>query len=313
MADVAPARAHRTTTGARSEPWEPRRPLGAHRPPVRPRLGVASRPVVVLRLIPALLAAVVLAAAAVLVSASADAGSAGRARLPDLDQEAPSALVVTRVGPPEQPEYLLGFRSAVRNVGDGPLIIDGRREGLDSDTMVANQLVDRAGGPRTEVEGVGRLRYVVSPDHRHWHLLRFQRYELRRAGSNVALVTDRKTGFCLGDRYSAGGRALRNRAPRPAFTSRCGLERTELLGIREGISVGYGDDYSANLEGQYLSLTGLADGRYLLVHRVNSGRRIRETGYHNNAASALIALRWRSGVPYVRVLARCPDNARCSD
>jgi len=265
----------------------------------------------VLRLIPALLAAVVLAAAAVLVSASADAGSAGRDRLPDLDQEPPSMLVVTRVGPPEQPEFRLGFRSAVRNVGDGPLIIDGRRDGLDSDTMVADQLVERDSGPRTQVQGIGRFRYVVSPDHRHWHLLRFQRYELRRAGSKEAVVTDRKTGFCLGDRYSAGGRLLRNRAPRPMFTSRCGLEQTELLGIREGISVGYGDDYSANLEGQYLSLTGLADGRYVLVHRVNAGRRIRETGYHNNAASVLISLHWRLGMPYVRVLERCPDSARC--
>jgi Lysyl oxidase len=266
-----------------------------------------------LRRVPAPFAAAVISAAAVLVAASAVAGSTGPPRLPDLDQEVPSELVVTRVGPPEQPEYRLGFRSAVRNVGDGPLIIDGHRAGLDSDTMVADQVVERDGGPRSTVRGVGRLRYVVSPDHRHWHLLRFQRYELRRPGSTVALVKDRKTGFCLGDRYRAAGRALRNHAAQPAYTSRCGLERTQLLGIREGISVGYGDDYSANLEGQYLSLTGLADGRYVLVHRVNAGRRIQETGYRNNAASVLLELHWRLDIPYVRVVASCPDSARCGD
>jgi hypothetical protein len=263
---------------------------------------------VFVRLVPALLAAVLIAAAAVVVSASADAGRGGRPRLPDLDQEVPSRLAVVQAGS----EYRLGFRSAVRNVGNGPLVIDGHRPDVGTSTMVADQVVEREGGPREKVRGVGRLQYVVSPDHRHWHLLRFERYELRRPGSSVALVEDRKTGFCLGDRYTVVGPALPHRASHPSFASRCGLEQTQLLGIREGISVGYGDDYAANLEGQYLSLTGLADGRYVLVHRVNAGRRIHELAYGNNAASVLIALSWRSGIPYVRVLASCPDSARCA-
>jgi hypothetical protein len=266
---------------------------------------------VFLRPAPSLSVAAIVAAAAVLAAASTDAGGAGRARLPDLDQETPSAFVVTRAGPIGQPEYRLGFRSAVRNIGDGPLIIDGHRAGVDSRAMVADQVVVRDGGPRSTVPGVGRLRFVVSPDHRHWHLLRFQRYELRRPGSDTALVSDRKTGFCLGDRYSAGGRPLRRRAPWPVYTGSCGLEQTGLLGIREGISVGFGDDYAANLEGQYLPLTGLADGPYVLVHRVNADRRIHETDYRNNAASVLLTLHWRLGVPYVRVRATCPNSARC--
>jgi hypothetical protein len=263
----------------------------------------------VIRLIPALLAALLLTAGAALVSSSADA--TGHARLPDLRQEVPSTLVLTRAGTAERPEYRLGFRSAVSNVGDGPLVIDGHRAGVDRGTMVADQVIYRQGGPRQTVPGVGRLRYVVSPDHRHWHLLRFQRYELRRPGSTEALVTDRKTGFCLGDRYAVAAAPLPHRASHPAFASRCGLEQTQLLGIREGISVGYGDDYAANLEGQYLPITGLPDGRYVLVHRVNVDRTIRETSYRNDAASVLFALRWRGGAPRIRILARCPDTARC--
>jgi hypothetical protein len=75
--------------------------------------------------------------------------------------------------------------------------------------------------------------------------------------------------------------------------------------------VGYGDDYPSNLEGQSLRLTGLAAGRYLLVHRVNVGRRLRETEYGNNASSLLLRLRWRAGSPRLRVLRRCPDTERC--
>jgi hypothetical protein len=265
---------------------------------------------ILLRLIPALLAVLVISVAAALVAHSADAGAAGSPLLPDLDQETPSALIVTRVGPPGQPEYRLGFRSAVRNIGAGPFIVDGHRS-ADTTTMTADQVIIRKGGAGMLVPGVGQLRYVVSPDHRHWHLLRFERYEIRRRGSTVPLVTDRKSGFCLGDRYNASARPLPHRAAFPVYTGRCGLEQTELLGIREGISVGYGDDYAANLEGQYLPLDGLASGTYVLVHRVNVGRRIRETDYRNDAASVRFALRWRAGVPYVWVLATCPDKARC--
>jgi hypothetical protein len=267
--------------------------------------------VVLIRLIPALVATLAIALAAVLVAESADAGSAGTGRLPDLDQEAPDGIVVVRAGPPDAPRFRLAFRSAVRNVGAGPLIIDGHRSGPDRADMVADQVVVHDGVPRTVVRDVGRLRFVVSPDHRHWHLLHFQRYELRRAGSATALARDRKTGFCLGDRYAVRGLPLPARAAAPRYTSRCGLEQTQLLGIREGISVGYGDDYAANLEGQFLSLTGVPDGEYVLVHRVNEDRRIRESGYGNDAASVRFSLRWRAGAPYVQVRERCADSARC--
>jgi len=237
--------------------------------------------------------------------------AAGGERLPDLDQEVPSALEITVTGPSTQPVYRLGFRSAVRNVGRGPLVISGHRSSADAATMTADQVIDREEGPRTVVPDVGLLRYVVSPDHRHWHLLRFDRYQLRRAGGGAVGNSDRKTGFCLGDRYRINGRSLRAAPAEPVHTSRCGLGDPRLIGIREGISVGYGDDYAATLEGQYLRLTGLSAGRYVLVHRVNGNRRLRELRYGNNAASLLIELQWRKQQPWVRVLRSCPNSDRC--
>src|SRR4051812_1816760 len=99
--------------------------------------------------------------AAVLTAATASAGRPDRARLPDLVQEVPSRLVVVRAQAPDGPEYRLGFRSAVRNVGSGPLIIDGHRS-AEFDTMVADQVIEYRGEPRRRVPQVGRLRYVVS-------------------------------------------------------------------------------------------------------------------------------------------------------
>ena len=258
-----------------------------------------------LRLVP-VLAALALCA----VGVAATAGGSGNPppsaeRLPDLDQELPWDLQI--IGAPGH--YRLGFASAVRNVGRGPLIISGKRPRTATPEMAASQLIERRGGPLRVVEEVGRLRYVRSPDHEHWHLLRFDRYELRRPGRRAAVVRDRKTGFCLGDRYPLTGRRLPAKPPEPVYTSRCGLEQTTLLELIEGISVGYGDDYQANLEGQSLRLSGLRAGRYVLVHRVNARRRLRESDYSNNAASLLIRLRWSDGRPAGRVLASCPRTA----
>ena len=256
-----------------------------------------------LRLIPALAAV-----AAVVPSALAVGGGspAGPALLPDLEQETPSQLVVTRGGH----SWRLGFRSAVRNVGAGPLIITGHRLGHAQKTMDADQEIVHTDGLE-RVRRTGRLRYVRSPDHQHWHLLRFDEYELRRPGAGAPVVRDRKTGFCLGDRYAVTTRALAARPPEPVYTRNCGLERPGLLGVREGISVGYGDNYNANLEGQYLPLDRVRRGRYLLVHRVNADHRLRESSYDNNASSVLLRVRWRRGVPRLTILAVCPGSDRC--
>jgi len=263
-----------------------------------------------LRVLPAIAAIAVIVPAALAAGGSA---AEGQPLLPDLDQETPNGLVISKAGKAKRGGWRLGFDSAVRNVGDGPLIINGRRPSLAEETMSAEQVIENAGAPSTVVPDAGRLRYVRSPDHRHWHLLGFDHYELRRAGSTDALVRDRKTGFCLGDRYAVTDRALAAKPPDPVYTSRCGLERSTLLGVSEGISVGYGDDYTANLEGQYLSLDRLRPGRYVLVHLVNDNRRLVESSYDNNASSLLLRLRRRAGgVPVIRVLAVCPDTEQCT-
>ena len=243
---------------------------------------------------------------------AAPAAASGGWKLPDLEQEPPSALVVSNDALNGHPSrYYLGFRSAVRNVGSGPLLIDGRRSSRRTPTMAATQLIQGSGGAVRRVHGVGRMRYVVSPGHRHWHLLGFDRYMLRRVGGPRVERRDRKTGFCLGDRFRALPPFAGPSPADPAFTSNCGLLQPGRLSVDEGISVGYGDDYAANLEGQYIALTGLPDGRYVLTHEANPDRRLRELRYDNNAASLLLSLHWSGGRPLVRVVASCGNSARC--
>ena len=232
-----------------------------------------------------------------------------RELLPDLDQETPRSLDVRR----EDGSWRLGFWSGARNIGHGPLIVVGRRASRLEREMTVDQIVRRADGSRRRYRGVGAMRYVRSPDHAHWHYLSFERYELAELrGDDYRLIArDRKTGFCLGDRYKSVRRMDRMPAEK-VYRSRCGLRKRRLLSILQGISVGYGDDYSAFLEGQSLPIDGLPAGEYVLVHRVNADAELRERTHANNAASVRIALLWHDGRPSVRLLAQCPDRERCA-
>jgi hypothetical protein len=224
-------------------------------------------------------------------------------RLPDLDQVVPRQLRVRE----RDGRFLLGFAGAVDNVGRAALVIEGRR-GPGERTMRVWQLI---GGRRREVPG--RLRYVVSPDHAHWHLLDFERYELRRTDGR-RVRRDGKTGFCLLDSFDAGPVTLPGEPEHARWLNECGRHHPNLVRVRAGISIGFRDVYEPFLEGQEVDLTRLPAGRYLLVHRVNPTRALLESNYGNNAASVLLRVRWPGGLghrPGVRVLARCPDSASC--
>ena len=247
-----------------------------------------------------------------LAAAALPAPASAQELLPDLDQQTPDGLTVAGHGGAGA-HFELGFQSAVRNVGDGPLIVVGSRPDTRIPQMTARQIVEHARGAQGTLATPSRLQYAVSRTHQHWHLLHFDRYVLRRAGTRGAVVSDRKTGFCLGDRYRIAGRYVPAAPDLPRFRGSCGLRQRSRLTITEGISPGYGDNYRPYLEGQSLPLTGLRAGRYVLIHRVNGDRSLRESDYRNNAASVLLELRWRGGHPLLRQLATCPDTDRCDE
>ena len=216
--------------------------------------------------------------------------------LPDLVQVQPAAVSVTQV----DGQHRLVFLSAVENVGEAALVIRGRRASRADAAMAVEQIVRLSDGS-TRIHGVAaELRYVASETHEHWHLLAFERYELRATDGRM-VAPDRKTGFCLGDRFDASG-DLPNEPPTAVWTEECGRGGRALLSVREGISPGYGDDYVPALEGQYVVLDGVPAGRYRLLHRANPERALRESDYSNNTASVLLELSWRDGRPSVTVL-----------
>jgi dipeptidyl aminopeptidase/acylaminoacyl peptidase len=225
------------------------------------------------------------------------------ALLPDFDQQPPRDLDVRRTGR----RFLLWFTSAADNVGLGPFIVNGRRRGAGA--MRASQRIRLADGSRRTYPEVGSWRYNATPDHSHWH---FQRYELRR-GDGSLVVRDRKSGFCIGDRYGvAPGRIART--SRPVFRGFCNVYQPSASDVNAGTSVGFSDRYHSRLDGQNVELTNVPPGRYVLVNRANPSAELHELRYENNAASVAIQVsrpRGRRSAPGVRVLATCPDSDRC--
>jgi hypothetical protein len=225
-------------------------------------------------------------------------GSEPEELLPDLKQLEPAAVAVAEAAG----RHRLVFLSAVENVGEAAIMIQGRRSSRAEAAMAVDQIVRLADGSTHSFPVDAELRYVVSETHEHWHLLGFERYELRRAADGSLVAPDRKTGFCLGDRFDSSPSELPNEPFRAVWTQECGRGGRALLSIRQGISPGYGDDYVPTLEGQYVELDGVPAGRYRLVHRVNPTRVLREADYSNNSASVLVDLAWRDGIPTVTVV-----------
>jgi len=223
-----------------------------------------------------------------------------RELLPDFDQRAPFRLTVAGTK--------LGFASATDNVGDGPVWVRGSRP-VAAGPMRAQQLVRMSDRSVRTYEDAGRLRYTPSPSHSHWHLLDFQRYELRTLDGEL-VVRDRKSGFCLADHYGLAQRRV------TAFTGahffgNCAASNPQALSVEQGTSIGFTDLYPAHFHGQNLELRGVSAGIYRLVHRANPTLQLEELDYANNAASLRIRLTWDGDVPRVKTLRRCEGSADC--
>jgi hypothetical protein len=231
----------------------------------------------------------------------------------------------------------LRFTTSADNIGDGPLLIYGSRPDAGQVRMTARQAFQSAvdGSIPMAYEQAQRtlratLYYEPAASHEHWHLSGFERFELR-AQSGDTVVADRKTGFCLGDRYETADR-LPNRpagdtGPQGALAAylrenRCGHHAPEALGVAQGISVGYGDDYLRTVDFQWLDITAVPSGVYDVVNVVNGDRALAEKSYANNASSMAVSIRWPDNAttppatitrpPEVRMVRNCPGSDRCA-
>ncbi|WP_439659418.1 lysyl oxidase family protein [Lentzea sp. HUAS TT2] len=233
----------------------------------------------------------------------------------------------------------LRFTTAEDNVGEGPLLLYGRRPDRSSTDMEVRQAFQTGWGGAipgsyddAERATATSMYYEPARMHMHWHLMGFARMQLLTPGGET-VVADRKNGFCLGDRYRTADADTLPASVRDTASpegqlaqrlerNRCGHRDPHATEVFEGISVGSGDDYRFNVDFQWLDLTNVPSGTYDVVNTVNSDRTLVESSYNNNSSSISISVQWPNGAatrpsviteaPAVTLLRSCPGQERCA-
>jgi len=106
-------------------------------------------------------------------------------------------------------------------------------------------------------------------------------YLLAQATNSGDLISGHKQGFCMVDstQYLAGA------GPAKYFSCTS----------NQGITVGWEDVYGPQLPDQFIQITGLAEGDYVLENQVNPNQLLPESDYTNNFAAVRIHYTPRRG------------------
>lgn len=221
--------------------------------------------------------------------------------LPNLQIFDPADLHM--VGSRASGDLRLKFTTTIWNAGAGPLETRGAKN-PKTGALEVFQFFHTTAGRMTRGPRIGTFNY--NHRHGHLHLEAFARYELWSlddTGRPLELVAlNRKVGFCLMD-INPVHVGLRNAARAPVYSG-C---RADI----QGISVGYADEYVAQLFEQDLDVSGLPDGTYTLVTTANPDTTLVETNYADNVAS--IQLRLKGDTVDIVSLAAAKDLAEAQN
>lgn len=220
-----------------------------------------------------LIVTVAIALTAVLLpSPAATARTTPSARVPDLGM-APlrDFQMDTSTG-----RRLLRFTAEIVNVGTGPFELRGRRSATGTEMSVMQRIVNADGTKSMRPTGASMI--YAGDDHNHWHVKDLERYTIHPVDGDRELGRGAKAGFCFSD--NAAYRLALPRAPRsPAYRS-CGLPGSTMVTM--GLSVGWGDVYGWNLAWQWIDVSALSPGDYVVRARADPKAIFTEADTSNN-------------------------------
>jgi hypothetical protein len=146
---------------------------------------------------------------------------------------------------------LLRFDTATANVGTADMVIGSPTTG--------------DGGAEAGVAAC----FEFSACHQHYHFKDFSSYVLYQADGKTVAATGHKQSFCLEDieQYEL------QPGPNPAAPFTC---------TSQGLHVGWKDVYPNDIDCQWIDVTGVPAGSYILSVTVNAARVLPESNYDNN-------------------------------
>jgi hypothetical protein len=194
---------------------------------------------------------------------AAPAATAGGGAVPDLAMSPLGDFRIEWVNG----RRLLRFTAMMVNVGDGPFEVHGHRAST-AEAMQVDQVIRTTASSGSEVAQriPTRAEGKWSGDgHNHWHVQEMMRYDMwGPSGTHRGA----KQGFCFLDSdpwiLSLPG------APSGSYYRGSWCQFTpSALSNRMGISVGWGDEYEYYLAWQWVDITGLAPGTYVVRAKVD--------------------------------------------
>ena len=145
---------------------------------------------------------------------------------------------------------LLRFDTATANIGTGDLVLGSPAAGVC---------------------------FEFSQCHQHYHFRGFARYTLYQFDGKTVAATGHKQSFCLEDvqQYRAAP------APDPTTPFTC---------VNQGLHVGWEDVYPNDIDCQWIDITGVPAGDYLLTVAINTAGYLPESDYTNDAVTVPITI-----------------------
>lgn len=192
--------------------------------------------------------------------------SAGPSDQPDLEALLPVIRPTSRFTDTVQVpgKVLYRFDSVILNEGGA---LDVSRTSSSSPTV---QTIFDGGDPNSTVsstkdlQATGKIAYSFVTGHLHFHTQLAAGYELDTVGGTlVNKAAKNSAGFCLYDSYGQPPLV-------EIYANDChGGDPGYTGAIREGISRGWGDFYGSDLGDQWVDVTSVAPGTYVLKARAN--------------------------------------------
>lgn len=154
-------------------------------------------------------------------------------------------------------------------IEEGCVVAPGLRRLLRFSTMTPNiGESDLILGDPTAATG-----FEFAPCHNHFHFNGYARYELVNGIGEVVAV-GHKQAFCLLDSMPVLPDA-------PPFQFHCGFQ---------GLTRGWADIYDSSLDCQWVDITDVPDGDYLLRISINPDQVIDESNYDNNTVEVPVSI-----------------------
>ena len=171
-------------------------------------------------------------------------------------------------------------------IEEGCVVEPGQRRLLRFSTMTPNiGASDLVLGDPSTTEG-----FEFAPCHGHFHFNGYARYELVD-GTGAVVAVGHKQAFCLLDSEPVGG--VPGAPTEPRF--HCQFQ---------GLQRGWADIYDASLDCQWVDITDVPDGDYLLRISINPDHVIDESNFDNNTVEVPVTI---APPPPVDPLSACPE------